>query len=117
MVREHLRQQYHGHHRAGDVREETEALVRDDVTAAPVGEPPRHRAQQRARSGGEPTCEVVHGEAAGPADVPFQVACAPSPEQLHTMTMGGMPMVYGIRLANGWRLQAYVTPGRPGRYP
>jgi copper transport protein len=58
---------------------------------------------------------AVVDQAAGPVDVPFQVACGPSPEQLHAMTMGSMPMVYGIRLSNGWRLQAYLTPGHAGR--
>jgi copper transport protein len=52
---------------------------------------------------------------AGAVEVPFQVACSPSPQQLHQMTMGGDPMVYGLRLANGWNLQAYLTPGHPGR--
>jgi copper transport protein len=47
--------------------------------------------------------------------VPFQVTCNPTPEQLHQMTMGAMPMVYGVRLSNGWQLQAYLTPGRTGR--
>jgi copper transport protein len=47
--------------------------------------------------------------------VPFQVSCGPTPQQLHQMTMNGSPMVYGLHLANGWQLQAYLTPGRPGR--
>ncbi|HEY4028408.1 MAG TPA: copper resistance protein CopC [Candidatus Dormibacteraeota bacterium] len=54
-------------------------------------------------------------QGAGSVDVPFQVACDPSPEQLHSMTMGGMPMAYGLRVSNGWRLQAYLTPGHSGR--
>src|SRR5205085_9913085 len=53
--------------------------------------------------------------AAGSVDVPFRVTSRPSPEQLHGMTMGNLPMVHGLRLANGWQLQAYLTPGRPGR--
>jgi copper transport protein len=51
----------------------------------------------------------------GSTDIPFLVTSRPSPEQLHQMTMGGAPMVYGLHLANGWLLQAYLTPGRPGR--
>jgi copper transport protein len=51
----------------------------------------------------------------GPVQVPFEVACGPTPQQLHQMTMGSMPMVYGVHLANGWQLQAYLTPGRAGR--
>jgi hypothetical protein len=31
------------------------------------------------------------------------------------MTMGNTPMVHGLRLANGWQLEAYLTPGHPGR--
>jgi hypothetical protein len=50
-----------------------------------------------------------------PLQVPFQVTCSPTPQQLHQMTMGSMPMVYGVHLANGWQLQAYLTPGRSGR--
>jgi hypothetical protein len=50
-----------------------------------------------------------------PVEVPFQVACRPSPEQLHQMTMGATPMVYGLHLADGSTLEAYLTPGRPGR--
>ena len=53
--------------------------------------------------------------AEGDAAVPFQVTCSPTPQQLHLMTMGDMPMVYGLHLANGWQLQAYLTPGRTGR--
>jgi copper transport protein len=49
------------------------------------------------------------------ATVPFQVSCKPTPQQLHMMTMGDMPMVYGLRLSNGWQLQAYLTPGHVGR--
>jgi len=48
-------------------------------------------------------------------EVPFQVACNPTPDLLHHMTMGSLPMVYGLRLANGWQLQAYLTPGHTGR--
>jgi copper transport protein len=58
---------------------------------------------------------VVAPQGGGSVDVPFQITCNPSPEQLHQMTMGGLPMVYGLHLANGWKLQAYVTPGRVGR--
>ena len=47
--------------------------------------------------------------------LPFQVTCSPTPQDLQHMTMGGAPMVYGVRLGNGWKLQAYLTPGRPGR--
>jgi copper transport protein len=50
-----------------------------------------------------------------PVQVPFQVTCNPTPQQLHQMTMGGSPMVFGLRLANDWLLQAYLTPGKPGR--
>jgi hypothetical protein len=31
------------------------------------------------------------------------------------MTMGSTPMVHGLRLANGWQLEAYLTPGHSGR--
>jgi hypothetical protein len=31
------------------------------------------------------------------------------------MTMGDAPMVHGLRLPNGWHLDAYLTPGHPGR--
>jgi len=58
---------------------------------------------------------AVVGQSAPPMQVPFQVQCNPTPQQLHQMTMGSMPMVYGVRLAYGWQLQAYLTPGRPGR--
>jgi copper transport protein len=54
-------------------------------------------------------------QSAVPLEVPFQVTCNPTPQQLHQMTMGDMPMVYGVRLTNGWQLQAYLTPGRTGR--
>jgi hypothetical protein len=47
--------------------------------------------------------------------VPFEVACNPTAQELHQMTMGTMPMVYGLHLANGWQLQAYLTPGHAGR--
>jgi copper transport protein len=49
-------------------------------------------------------------------EVPFQVTSRPSPQQLNVgMTMGNMPMVHGVRLANGWQLEAYLTPGHAGR--
>jgi hypothetical protein len=48
-------------------------------------------------------------------EVPFEVTCKPSPEQLQQMTMGRMPMVYGLHLTDGSNLEAYLTPGRPGR--
>jgi hypothetical protein len=48
-------------------------------------------------------------------ELPFQVTCRPSPDQLQQMTMGRMPMVYGLHLADGSSLEAYLTPGRPGR--
>ena len=55
------------------------------------------------------------GQTAASVEVPFKVSCNPTPSQLHQMTMGVMPMVYGLHLDNGWRLQAYLTPGTPGR--
>jgi copper transport protein len=48
-------------------------------------------------------------------EVPFQVTSRPSPQQLRGMTMGSTPMVHGLRLANGWQLEAYLTPGHSGR--
>jgi copper transport protein len=49
-------------------------------------------------------------------EVPFQVTSRPNPEVAHAgMTMGNAPMVHGIRLANGWHLDAYLTPGHAGR--
>jgi copper transport protein len=48
-------------------------------------------------------------------EVPIRLTANPSPEQLHSMTMGGLPMVFGLHLSNDWLLQAYLTPGRPGR--
>lgn len=50
----------------------------------------------------------------GRTDVPFTVACTISPQQILQMTMGRMTMIYGIRLAGGRQLEAYLTPGRPG---
>jgi copper transport protein len=55
------------------------------------------------------------GQSGAAVDVPFQVSCGPTPTQLHQMTMGTMPMAYGIHLGNGWQLQAYLTPGHAGR--
>jgi copper transport protein len=57
--------------------------------------------------------EVRRGGAV--VELPFRVTCVPSPQQLRQMTMGGAPMVHGLRLANGWRLQAYLAPERAGR--
>jgi copper transport protein len=48
-------------------------------------------------------------------EIPFAVACSPSPEQLQQMTMGRMPMLYGIRLGRDAQLEVYLSPGRPGR--
>lgn len=59
------------------------------------------------------TAQLDQGTAA--VGLPFQVTCSPTPQDLQHMTMGGAPMVYGVHLANGWRLQAYLTPGHPGR--
>jgi copper transport protein len=59
------------------------------------------------------TALVGQGEAS--VAVPFQVSCNPTPTQLHQMTMGTMPMAYGVRLGSGWQLQAYLTPGHAGR--
>ena len=50
-----------------------------------------------------------------PLEVPFQVTTTLSPAQLRQMTMGGAPMVHGLALSNGWRLEAYLTPGHEGR--
>ena len=58
---------------------------------------------------------LVRQGAAAAVDVPFKVSCNPTPTQLHQMTMGAMPIAYGLHFANGWRLQAYLTPGRTGR--
>jgi hypothetical protein len=55
------------------------------------------------------------GLAGTAVEVPFDVACSPSPEQLQQMTMGRMPMLYGIRLASASQLEVYLSPGRPGR--
>jgi hypothetical protein len=52
---------------------------------------------------------------AGSLDVPFRVTSRPSPQQLQGMTMGQRQMVHGLRLANGWLLEAYLTSGHPGR--
>jgi len=46
--------------------------------------------------------------------VPFDLDCAPSPTQVSEMTMGRMTMAYGIQLAGGRQLEAYLTPGHPG---
>ncbi|HXM55884.1 MAG TPA: CopD family protein, partial [Candidatus Dormibacteraeota bacterium] len=54
-------------------------------------------------------------QGSGAVGLPFQVTANPTPQDLQHMTMGGAPMVYGVHLRNGWRLQAYVTPGHPGR--
>ena len=64
---------------------------------------------------GDWSITAVMQRGTGSVDVPFRVTSRPSPEQLHGMTMGNLPMVHGLRLANGWQLQAYLTPGRPGR--
>lgn len=64
---------------------------------------------------GDWTVTAILGQGAVPLQVPFQVTCNPTPQQLHQMTMSGSPMVYGLHLSNGWQLQAYLTPGRPGR--
>jgi hypothetical protein len=55
------------------------------------------------------------GPAGTPVDIPFAVACSPSPEQLQQMTMGRMPMLYGIRVGSDSQLEVYLSPGRPGR--
>jgi putative copper export protein len=55
------------------------------------------------------------GQASTPVEIPFAVACSPSPEQLQQMTMGRMPMLYGIRLGANSQLEVYLSPGRPGR--
>ena len=51
----------------------------------------------------------------GGTDIPFTLACSPSPSQLEEMTMGRMAMVYGLQLSGGRQLEAYLTPGRPGK--
>ncbi|HLK43956.1 MAG TPA: copper resistance protein CopC [Thermoleophilia bacterium] len=51
----------------------------------------------------------------GQKDVPFKVACTVSPQQIEEMTMGRMVMLYGIQLAGGRQLEAYLTPARPGK--
>ncbi|HEX4790753.1 MAG TPA: copper resistance protein CopC [Actinospica sp.] len=51
----------------------------------------------------------------GPADFAFSVVCDPSPDQIEQMTMGRMAMAFGIQLAAGKELEAYLTPARPGR--
>jgi hypothetical protein len=60
------------------------------------------------------TAQLDQGAAAA-VGLPFQVTANPTPQDLQHMTMGGMPMVYGVHLRNGWRLQAYLTPGHAGR--
>jgi methionine-rich copper-binding protein CopC/putative copper export protein len=58
---------------------------------------------------------AVLRRAPAPVEVPLQVSCRPSPQQLQQMTMGRMLMVHGLPLANGWQLEAYLNPGRAGR--
>jgi copper transport protein len=50
----------------------------------------------------------------GPANVPFTVGVTISPDQIQSMTMGRMTMIYGIQLSGGRQLEAYLTPDRPG---
>jgi nitrogen fixation protein FixH len=52
--------------------------------------------------------------ATGRVEIPFTVPCVLSPGQIEQMTMGRMVMVYGVQLAGGRQLEAYLTPGRPG---
>ena len=54
-------------------------------------------------------------DAGAAVEVPFAVACSPSPQQLDQMTMGRMPMLYGIRVGGSSQLEVYLSPGRPGR--
>jgi copper transport protein len=64
---------------------------------------------------GDWSIRAIVQRAGGSIEVPFRVTSRPSPQQLRGMAMGRTPMVHGLRLANGWQLQAYLTPGRPGR--
>jgi copper transport protein len=65
---------------------------------------------------GDWSIRAVVQTGAGPIEVPFQVTSRQSPQQLNAgMTMGNTPMVHGLRLAKGWYLDAYLTPGRTGR--
>jgi copper transport protein len=48
------------------------------------------------------------------ATVPFTVGVTISPDQIQSMTMGRMTMIYGIQLTGGRQLEAYLTPDRPG---
>jgi copper transport protein len=52
--------------------------------------------------------------ATGRVEIPFTVPCVLSPGQIEQMTMGRMVMVYGVQLAGGRQLEAYLTPGRAG---
>jgi hypothetical protein len=51
----------------------------------------------------------------GGTDIPFTLACRPTPSQLEEMTMGRMAMVYGLQLSGGRQLEAYLTPGKAGK--
>jgi copper transport protein len=65
---------------------------------------------------GDWSIRAVIQRAAGAVEMPFLVTSSPNQEQQHAgMTMGNTPMVHGIRLANGWYLDAYLTPGHTGR--
>jgi copper transport protein len=65
---------------------------------------------------GDWSIRAVVQRGANSVEVPFQVTSRPNPEVAHAgMTMGSAPMVHGLRLANGWHLDAYLTPGRAGR--
>jgi hypothetical protein len=65
---------------------------------------------------GEWSIRAVVQRGAGAVEMPFLVTSGPNQQQQHAgMTMGNTPMVHGVRLANGWNLDAYLTPGHAGR--
>jgi copper transport protein len=65
---------------------------------------------------GDWSIRAVIQRGASAVEMPFLVTSGPNQEQQHAgTTMGNTPMVHGIRLANGWHLDAYLTPGRTGR--
>jgi hypothetical protein len=63
---------------------------------------------------GQWTVTARMGLPSGPTDFTFSVVCDPSPDQIEQMTMGRMAMAFGIQLAGGRQLEAYLTPARPG---
>ncbi|MBO0701729.1 MAG: CopD family protein, partial [Candidatus Dormibacteraeota bacterium] len=64
---------------------------------------------------GQWSVNAVLRRSTGPVDVPLQVTCQFSPQQLQQMSMGTMLMLHNLPLSNGWQLEAYINPGRAGR--